>query len=124
RLSLQRIGAVRLLILRVLGGVLTHSNYATGVALTLTARRPPRLRRVFPTGSDRAHSTHHAPLLPEHSGAPGGFDAAGEPCRTNGWGGCDRRWEKPLAVSDACRRTRHGSAGKRPPPTASRSGAA
>src|SRR5699024_4602220 len=59
RLSLQRIGAVRLLILRVPGGVLTHSNYATGVTLTLTARRPPSLRRVFPTGSDRAHSTHH-----------------------------------------------------------------
>src|SRR5699024_833660 len=59
RLSLQRIGAVRLLILRVLGGVLTHSNYATGVALALTARRPPSMRRVFPTGSDRAHSKLH-----------------------------------------------------------------
>src|SRR5699024_7121554 len=56
RLSLQRIGAVRLLSLRVLGGALTHSNYATGVALALTARRPPSMRRVFPTGSDRAPS--------------------------------------------------------------------
>ena len=65
-LRLHRIGAVRLLILRVLGRLLTHSNNATGVTSRPTARRPPTPHRVFPRGSDRPHPP--TPSATEHPG--------------------------------------------------------
>ena len=62
-LKLLRTGALGLLIRRVLGGVLTHSSYATGVAAASTARRPPTPARVFPTTGERPHTpddAHHS----------------------------------------------------------------
>ncbi len=68
-LRLLRIGAERLLILRVLGGLLTHSKYATGAAGSRTARRPPTPRRVFPTPCDRPHWISRWTLEPRTASA-------------------------------------------------------
>lgn len=129
--SLLRIGAERLLILRVLGGLLTHSNNATGAAGSRTARRPPTPRRVFPTPCDRGRcssrwtlelhprtsravvrdlSAHPSPFVAHHLVATVWCATWGEGCRSTGRK-CRSRYVMPSAI-------------RRPQPLETRRGAA